>query len=125
MALPDTATTKLYLPPKTIGLIAHQMCQKLEKWGEDTYGWQVLDGGALMAIGFNIIKAEPGWRKTIECGVFGSRAIEVHDNLNAWREKTREDLKRGFPHPTIAKAVNIFGREAVDKALEHRTRPNG
>ena len=125
VTLPDLATSKLYLTPKVIQMIGDQACCQLESWGEQPYGVQALDGGALMAIGFWIIPDEPGWRKTIECGVFRCRADEIHDQLNAWREKTRQDLKHAMPHPIIQKAINIWGREAVDKALEHRSRPDG
>ncbi len=123
MSQPDLATSKIYLPPKVIAMIGAQACEQLKEWGESTYGVQPLDGGALMAIGFYIIEDEPVWRKTIECGVFRCRANEIHDNLNAWREKSRADLKRGFPHPVIAKAINIWGRDVVDEALAHRMRP--
>jgi hypothetical protein len=112
----------LVLEPLTARMLADSVCAQLREWGERPCGVSVVDGGAKVAIGFEIIAEGPKWRRAIEVSVGQCRANEVQDQLNAWREKVRADLHRGRPSQVVRDAISQFGADAVLKALEHVSR---
>ena len=99
------------------------IAERLRALGEHPCGAALADNGRTLAIGFEIIATEPKWRKTVEVPTAACSANEVHDQLNAWREKMRGRTGyRNRPSAPVRLAIEVFGLEAVTKALEHRSR---
>ena len=102
-------------------MMGDSICGQLAEWGETPRSVTVINGGSDLILGFEIISAEPKWRKTIDVPVT-QKAPEVLDQLNAWRERVRAELHAGKPSDPVILAIACFGTEAVNKALEHRAR---
>lgn len=110
------------LPPLTARMLGDSCAAQLREWGEEAKSVSVLDNGAKIVIGFEIVSEPPKWRKTVEVKALQCNPANVHDQLNAWRERLREEISRGEPPQTVREAIQCFGAVAVNKALEHRAR---
>ena len=109
----------LILPPDVAMRLGDAVCVQLKAWGECPSGAQVLEDGAKIAFGFEIVSDEPKWRKVVELPVGNCQPAHVQAALNAWREKVREELHKGHPSQTVRGAIARFGAETVNKALEN------
>jgi len=112
----------LYVPEHVAKSTANTVCAQLREWGEHPSGVSVIDEGAKIVFGFEVITEEPKWRKTVEVATAHCTPSSVQDQLNAWREKVRMDLNCGKPSRVVQGAIERFGSASVDKALEHRNR---
>lgn len=110
----------LILSPYMCRALTESVMAQLTDWGETPRSVSVFDGGAKIGLGFEIISDEPKWRRQVEVVPEQCKASLVFDQLNAWRESVREQLHRGEPSAAVRQAVECFGIEAVEKALEHR-----
>ena len=110
----------LIIPRSITNARAGVVAERLRALGEMPCGAALADNGRTLAIGFEIISAEPKWRKSVEVPVAACSAAEIHDQLNAWREKVRAELHQNKPGSAVRKAIEVFGLAAVERALEHR-----
>lgn len=96
-------------------------CAQLSLWGETPRRVTLLEEGAAIGFEFEIISAEPKWRKAFQVSPSQCGPEQLWDQINAWREKVRGDLRNGVASTIVRSVIQAHGIEAVSKALEHRS----
>lgn len=91
------------------------LCGELIRRGFDPVRLQVIPGGGEAVIVLSIIES---WAKAVKLPRDQLTPEAVEFALETWKRKVRADLQAGKPSEVIKQAIERYGSEAVERALE-------
>jgi hypothetical protein len=90
------------------------LCGELLRRGLEPTAMEVVSGGSDVLIALTILKE---WTKGFLVDAKRLDPEVVETMLENWKAKVRDDLAQGHPTPPVLKAIQRYGRHAVDLAL--------